>query len=129
MGSTMDVALSALNAFSVDVAVSANNIANVNTEEFNPSRVTFEERPDMGGVAVQDVQEMDVQASLVDTIDPQFNEVSGLMEQSSVMVEASGTDIATETVNLMMGQRAFEANAAVIRTQDEMIGQFMDEMV
>ncbi|BBD07929.1 flagellar basal body rod protein FlgC [Desulfovibrio ferrophilus] len=129
MVSTMDTALSALNAFSVDMAVTANNIANANTEEFNPSRVILEERPDMGGVAVQDIQEMDVQAALVETIRPELNEATGLMEQSSVMVEASGTDIATETVNMIMNQRAFEANAAVVRTQDEMIGQFMDEMV
>lgn len=127
--STMDIALSALDAFSVGMAVSANNVANMNTEEFNPSRVTYEERPDSGGVAVQDIREMDVQAPLVEMQRPELNEGSGLMEQTSVMVEASGTDIATETVNMIMNQRAFEANAAVIRSQDEMIGKFMDEMV
>lgn len=125
----MEIAFSALHSINIDVAVTANNIANVNTEEFDPSRVNLEDRPDYGGVAVSDVQQLDVQGPLVPGIEPQFNEASGLYEQTSVMVEASGTDIATEMVNLMVDERAYEANAAVIRTQDEMIGQFMDEMV
>jgi len=129
VSSTMDIALSALQSISVDVQVTANNIANANTEEFNPSRTTFEDRPDMSGVAVAEVREMDVQAPLVETIRPELNSETGLYEQTSVMVEASGTDIPTEMVNLMVDQRVFEANAVTVRTQDEMIGQFMDEMV
>ena len=129
MASTMDVALSALHSISVDVMVTANNIANVNTEEFDPSRTTFEDRPDRGGVAVAEVRELEIQAPLTETLRPELNAETGLYQQTSVMVEASGTDVATEMVNLIVDQRAFEANAAVVRTQDEMIGRFMDEMV
>ncbi|WP_461211116.1 flagellar basal body rod C-terminal domain-containing protein [Desulfocurvus sp. DL9XJH121] len=118
---TMDTALSALNAFSVSQAVTANNIANAATNEFDPSRVTYEDRPDMGGVAVSEVREMDVQAPLVQTIVPG--------DPSVQYVEASGTDIATEMVTMMVNERAYEANAEVVRTQDEMLGTLLDELV
>ncbi len=41
-------------------------------------------------------------------------------------LQASGTDIATEMVNLTIDQRTFEANLKALRTQDEILGTILD---
>lgn len=41
-------------------------------------------------------------------------------------MQASGTDIATSMVNMIIDQRAFEANLKTIKTQDEMLGSILD---
>jgi flagellar basal body rod protein FlgG len=41
-------------------------------------------------------------------------------------LQASGTDIATEMVNLTIDQRMFEANLKALRTQDEMVGSIIN---
>jgi len=123
----LDVNASALQAQSVGVQVTSNNIVNSQTNEFNPSRTVYEERPDYGGVQVQSVQETSAVGGVESVINPV--EVNGVMQQSQAMVQTSGTDLATEMVNLMQTETAYEANAAAIRTQDEMLGSFIDEMV
>jgi len=124
----LDVAATALSANAMAQAVTANNIANVNTAGFNPSRVSFEERPDLGGVALQDIRETDVQGSFVPANAP-IQGQDGAEAQSSGYVEGSGTDMVTETVQMIENERGFEANAAVVRSVDEMLGQFLDEIV
>lgn len=60
---------------------------------------------------------------------PAVTNVPGTPGHGSIVrgsLQASGTDIATEMVNLITGQRAFEANAKVIQTEDEMIGTVVD---
>jgi flagellar basal-body rod protein FlgC len=114
----LDAAASALGAFSTVQAVAAHNVANVGTEGFDPSRVTLEERPDQGGVAVQEIRREDAQAPLVPSAVP-----------GAGYVEGSGTDLARETVTTLANERAFEASAAVVRTTDEMLGAFLDEVV
>ncbi|NJB67002.1 flagellar basal-body rod protein FlgC [Desulfobaculum xiamenense] len=99
-------AQSALDAFSTAQAVTANNIANVNTEGFAPSRVDFEERLGYGGVGVSDIVTADAAAD-----------------------GASGTDLAVEMTSLIVNERSFEASAAVVATQDEMLGTFLDHVV
>ncbi len=124
---SIDASLSAMQAMSVGMQVAANNIANVNTEEFQPSRVTYEEVPDYSGVRVQDIQQTSAQGAPEPVIRPE--EVNGVMEQAEPLVPSSGTDLATEMVSMMTTQNAFEANAVSVRTQDEMLGAFIDEMV
>jgi flagellar basal body rod protein FlgG len=41
-------------------------------------------------------------------------------------LQGSGTDIATEMVNLTIDQRVFEANLKALRTQNEMVGSIID---
>lgn len=114
----LDAAASALDAFSTVQAVSANNVANMNTEGFDPSRVILEDRPDQGGVAVQDIRREDVQGPMVPSAVP-----------GTTYAEGSGTDLAQEIVLSMANERAFEAAATVVRTADEMLGTFLDEVV
>ncbi|GAB6176428.1 flagellar basal body rod C-terminal domain-containing protein [Desulfobaculum senezii] len=111
----LGTAQSALSAFSTAQAVTANNIANVNTEEFMPSRTDFEERPDYSGVAVADISQ---EGSAVPT-------AGGVLPSPA----PSQTDLAVEMTTLMSNQRAFEASAAVVRTQDEMLGTLLDNQV
>lgn len=126
--SALTIAASAMDAFGIGVAVTADNVANVGTNEFDPSRVTYEERPDMGGVAVQEIRETDVRGSFVPTFEP-LPGPDGTMVQAAGYVEGSGTDLAVEMVHLIQYENAYAANAAVIRTEDEMVGSFLDEVV
>ncbi len=112
-------AASALDAFSTAQAVTANNIANVNTDGFDPSRTVLEDRPDRGGTAVQDISAPEAQGPLVPGSGP----------GPDGFVEGSATDLVVETVALIENQRGFEANAVVVRTQDEMLGALLDEKV
>jgi len=52
--------------------------------------------------------------------------VPGHGEVISGALAGSGTDLATSMVNLIMDQRAFEANTASVRTQNEMLGTILD---
>ncbi len=44
----------------------------------------------------------------------------------SGVLQASGTDLAREMVNLITDQRVFEANVKMLRTEDEMLGTVLD---
>ena len=41
-------------------------------------------------------------------------------------LQSSGTDIAREMVNMILGQRSFEANIKTVQTGDEMLGSILD---
>lgn len=58
MNATNGIAQSGIEAYSTKMEVTANNIANVNTEEFKASRVTMKEKPN-GGVEAQASQTAD----------------------------------------------------------------------
>lgn len=123
----IDASLSGMQAQAMGTQVTANNIANSQTDEFQPSRAVYEERPDYGGVQVSAVQVTSAQGAPVQDYRPV--EVNGVMEQPMGTVNSSGTDLATEMVDLMQGQRAYEANAVAARTQDEMMGNMINELV
>ena len=42
------------------------------------------------------------------------------------MVELSNVDLGEEAVNLIIGQRGFEANLQTINTADQMLGTILD---
>lgn len=100
--------LSALSAMGVAQQVSANNIANVNTDGFKASTVEFESGPEGQGVRVGAIRESSAPGPFVDG------------------VEGSNTDIATEVVGMMQTGHAFSANAATIRASEEMTGHLLN---
>lgn len=120
--------VTALRAFSLAQNVTAHNVANVNTEEFKASRTTMEELPERSGVQVQEIRKTTAHGPLVPVIRPELDESSGRMVQTEPLVEGSNTDLAREMVNMTVNERSFQANAAVIRTRDDMIGGLMDEI-
>jgi len=106
-----DTSLSALSALSTVQQVSANNIANVNTEGFRASSVTLESGPGDQGVRVSAIRESSAPAPFIGG------------------VEGSNTDIATEMVDMITTGHAFSANTAVVRASEEMTGHLLNMIV
>ncbi len=106
-----------MNAFGVSAQVTANNVANVNTDDFQASRTNLETGPDDNGVRVASIQKDTTPGSPLPETGP------------TGATRTSNTDIGREMVNLGVTQRGYEANAKVIRTQDEMVGYLLNEMI
>lgn len=117
----------ALQAFSLSQQITANNVANINTNGFHSSRLDLETGPDGQGVRPQQIVENSNPGPLVQGYEPVQTE-SGMTYADS-LVEGSNTDLAAEMVQMILDEQAFAANAAALRTQMEMKGTFIDEMV
>lgn len=99
---------SALSALSTVQQVSANNIANVNTDGFQASSVGLETGPEGQGVRVGSINQSSEQGASVGD------------------VQLSNTDLGTEMVDMMTTSRAFSANAAAVRVSEEMTGHLLN---
>lgn len=106
---------SALSAFSVDMMVRANNIANVNTSDFKAQTVSLTSGPEDQGVAVGRIGR-DMAAGAV------------IPGGATGDVQASNTDIAREYVHMVGTQTAYKANATLMRSYDDMAGSLLDMM-
>jgi flagellar basal-body rod protein FlgC len=106
--------LSALHAYKKSMGVTANNIANVNTEEFKKSRATMQEGVN-GGV------EVDVKK--INTPGHRYQELEG---DQMVEKETSNVNLEEELPDLMVTQRTYEANLKVLQTRDKMLGSMLD---
>ncbi|BFR47730.1 flagellar basal body protein [Nitratidesulfovibrio sp. HK-II] len=120
--------LSALDAFGTSMAVTANNVANMNTDEFRASDVRLQSGPQDQGVQVAEIRESSTPGPLRQDLRRIENE-DGSVSVEPGLIEGSNTDLARETVNMITDQRAFEANAAVVRARDEMTGILVDRFV
>ena len=107
-------ALSGLTAFSTQVAVTADNVANVTTDGFKKSRTELI-AVESGGVrsAIQKDE----------TAGPTILNNTGY---GPAQLELSNVDLGEEAVNRIIGQRGFEANIQTIKTADEMLGTILD---
>ena len=113
MSEAINTALSALGATLRKLDVTANNIANANTQDFKKSRASFEETAPAG---------VKVTISRVETPGTPLppDEVIGEgHEMSNVSMEE-------ELVDLITTQHAFAANIKTIQTEDEMQGTLLD---
>lgn len=108
MISGISSSLSALQAFTKKVEVSANNTANVNTDGFKKDTVTLGEGSS-GGVTAT-VRKVATPGPLAQV---QTTEGEKMVEQSNV-------ELGEEIPSTMVSQRAFEANLKAIQTQDQM---------
>ncbi len=111
----LSAGVSALTAFSKKMRVTANNVANVNSDGFKKSRTTLEEGPSGDGVRAR--------VNVVNT--PGYMkqvEKDGVLQE----VETSNVDLAEEIPGLIATQAGYKANLATIRTLDEMIGSLLD---
>ena len=106
--------LSALQAYRKSMGVTANNIANVNTEEFKKSRATMIEGVNGG-------EEVDVEK--VNTPGHRYQELQG---NQMVEKETSNVNLEEELPDLMLTQRTYEANLKVLQTRDKMLGSMLD---
>lgn len=106
--------VSALHAFSRQMAVSANNVANALSDEFKASRA----------------YNVEGQNSSVETQISQSREAGPLVDDplstDGSLKELSNTDIAQELVQQISSQHGFDANAKTIKTYDETVGSLLD---
>lgn len=117
----------ALQAISVSQQVAANNVANVNTNEFRSSRVEYETGPDGRGVRVADIYENPAPGPLVS--EGEYVETEEGVRYEEAWVEGSNTDLATEMVQMIENEQAFAANVAALHTSMDMSGVLIDMMV
>ncbi|MBW2603242.1 MAG: hypothetical protein JRE28_02850 [Deltaproteobacteria bacterium] len=106
--------LSAIKAFGEKMGVTANNIANVETEGFKKSKATLVEGPKKN-VEVEITQPDIPGPVVVDVTDEQLAEN-----------EMSNVDLTEEIPQTIIAQRSYEANLATLRTQDEMLKSIID---
>lgn len=128
--------LSALDAFGTSMAVTANNVANMNTDEFRASDVRLQTGPasqdgqdgQERGVQVAEIRQSTTEGPLRMDLRRVVHEDGSVTVETSA-IEGSNTDVANEMVSMLTDQRAFEANAAVVRARDEMTGILVDRFV
>jgi flagellar basal-body rod protein FlgC len=106
--------LSALQAYRKSMRVTANNIANVNTEEFKKSRASLKEGVN-GSV--------EVAVSKVNTPGHRYQEFDG---DQMVEKETSNVELAEEIPDLIITRRTYQANLKVLQTRDKMLGTTLD---
>jgi flagellar hook protein FlgE len=106
--------LSALKAFGDKMGVTANNIANAESEGFKKNRATLTEDPEKN-VTVNITRSDTPGPVTVDTTSGQLTE----KEQSNV-------DLAEEIPQTVVVQRGYEANLSTLKTQDEMLKSVID---
>ena len=116
MISAVNSTLSALQAFKTRMGVTANNVANVNTEEFKKSRANLEEGTN-GDVRVN--------ISRIDTPGHPYQEFVG---DQLVEKESSNVELDEELPNMMVTHRSYEANLKVLQSRDRMLGTVLDIM-
>lgn len=122
----IDANISALNALSTQMQVSANNVANMNTNGFQASRAQLETGQGGQGVRVASIDKDTTPGPLVPGLETTRNPETGRLAASRQYVEGSNTDLAREFTQMTAVQRAYEANAVTIRSQDEMFGAVLD---
>ncbi|MGA2081191.1 MAG: flagellar basal body rod C-terminal domain-containing protein [Holophaga sp.] len=99
----MSVSLTGLQTAAQSVALSANNVANLNSAGYRAGSLVQEELP-QGGVAAVAVQR----------------------SQEPTAPGGSNVDLATEAVNLDLAGTGYQANLAVIKTQEKVLGTALD---
>lgn len=113
MSAPFGVALSAIRALFTKLDVTANNIANANTDGFKKSRVDMQETAP-GGVRVS-----------ISTVDTPGDPVPPA-EGETAARETSGVSLEEEMVNLVITQYAFSANLKTLKTKEEMQKSLLD---
>jgi flagellar basal-body rod protein FlgC len=114
MISSLYTSLSGLNAFQKQLGVAANNLANVNTDGFKKSRAVLESAQPSGVIARSQKLELPGPLALEQTPD------------GEQLVEKSNVDVGEEIPNVIVGQRAYEANLKLLKAADEMVGSLLD---
>lgn len=107
--------ISALMALEKKMGVTANNVANVESEDFKKSRAVLKEGNNGLGVQVE-IDKVITQGPVV-----QISENGRMMEK-----ELSNVDIAEELSLSIPTQRGYEANLKVIQSMDDILGAVID---
>jgi len=114
MVSSIQSNVSALQAFSKQIAVSSNNVANALSDDFKKSRAINSEGKN--GQVETTITKINTPGPLVE--DPKST--------TGELKELSNTDIAEELINQMIAVQGYTANTKVIKTYEETIGSLVD---
>ena len=116
MISSVSSNVSALQAFSKQMQVSGNNVANSLSDDFKKSRAINTEG--QNGQVESTITKIDTPGPLVE--DP--------LSETGELKELSNTNIAEEMTSQIMAQNGFDANAKVIQSHEETLGTIIDMM-
>jgi flagellar hook protein FlgE len=114
MIAALNSTVSALRGLVTKLGVTADNIANVNTDGFKKSRVAFQADRNGG-----------VQVEISKDDSPGFR-YAAVENGETVEKEASNVDLTEEIPDLMVTKRAYQANLKILETQDEILGSLLD---
>ncbi len=114
--------MGAFHSFGLRQQVAAHNVANVNTRDFEPSRVILEEAGNRQGVRPQTVENVRDQA-LEHAREMQDQAAAEAQERA---LRPSNTDLISELVLMQQNETAYAANAAAVRTRDDMLGHVIN---
>ena len=116
MDTAFSTVVSSINAHERKLGVTANNVANVNTNGFKRQRAVLQEGP-VGDVRVN-VHKDDTPAPE----DPLAPDVPGVAK------ELSNVNLADEMTSLVPTTVGYKANLKAIRARDEMLGNLLDTL-
>ena len=111
---TTNNTLSSLSAFEKKIDVTANNIANVLTDEFKKSRVTMQEGEPEGVKAV------------IDRVEIQGFPKESIIDGDTVTVESSNVDLSEELPEMIIARSAHGANLKALKSYNDMMGSLLD---
>jgi len=114
MVSSLESNTAAFKAFGTKMEVTANNIANVNSEEFKKSRALLKEDSN-GNVQVD-----------VDRVDTPGHAIISAEEGSVTEKELSNVDLSEEISEMILTKHGYEANLKAVKAQDDMVGTVLD---
>ena len=97
--------LTGMNAAATSVRVTANNVANFRSEDFQASRLDQVDQADNGGTRATRIT---------------------ASEEQALPPGGSNTNLERDMVSLIRDEASYAANAAVIRTDNQMMGTLMD---
>ena len=141
VGSFPYVSVSALDAFSTGMQAIAHNIANVNTEGFQPQSVYYASLPPYMGVQVGDITGPGPEPIPIRQPDPEILSAPVQEPQLGVLppppdhltsflppewMNPSQTSLEQEMVNMIVVQHAYEANIVPIYAWNEMTGTLVN---
>jgi flagellar basal-body rod protein FlgC len=108
--SALSAGASGLNANQQALGVAAHNVANANTQGYQPQQAQFQEASPAGSGVTLSAQGRGLAAA----------------EGGAASSAASGTDLATEITNSLVYKASFDLNAKVIQEADKRIGTLID---
>jgi hypothetical protein len=135
------ISVSALDAFATGMQAIAHNIANMNTSGFQPQAVYYSSLPPYTGVEVgfitggpdpelvpyplvPKVLTFPVPEQQLGMLPPPPDDLTSFLPPD--WINPSQTSLEREMTNMIMAQRAYEANVAPIQTWDEMTGTLVN---
>ena len=114
MISSISSTLSALSAYGKKAGVTADNVANWQSDEFKKSQALFTEGEN---------KTVEVEIRRIDTPGPLVDEVK---DGETVQKQLSNVELAEEIPQTVVTQRGYEANLKTITVQDEALKSIID---